>query len=68
MTRHYDCCFLPMLELLAKTVRRLRLSLRGDHLPPFASFRNPELAAPLPDRDFPRARAAAREARIELVD
>ena len=65
---HFECCFLPMLEWMGSRLGHPRLSLRGEYLPPSGPVNEEHLKDYLDDQTWQRARTAATEFGMELVD
>jgi putative pyruvate formate lyase activating enzyme len=65
---HFDCCVRSIIAWLRDTLPDVKFSLRDGYLPHWQAGRHLELARPLERGHAERAREAAREAGLTLID
>ncbi len=64
---HFECCVLPILSWLGKTLKRPRLSIRREYLPPLPLLGKDPLGQYVTDSEYTQAIRAANEMGIEVV-
>jgi uncharacterized Fe-S radical SAM superfamily protein PflX len=68
MPGHTDCCLRPVLTWMRRTLKRPRLSLRGDYLPPEGGARPGTPAGYTTREEYGKARVLARAMGMEIVE
>jgi len=65
---HFECCFRPIVDWMARQLPAAKFSLRGGYLPKWRAGRHQELRQPLARQEASWARAWAEQAGLRLVD
>jgi putative pyruvate formate lyase activating enzyme len=68
MPGHFDCCFVPVTQWLARELPGVKFSLRDGYLPRWQARRHAELGAPVPRNMVRRARDWANELGLRMVN
>lgn len=64
---HYECCYVPVVQWLAKELPEVKFSLRDGYLPRWQARRYEELSRTLNRQEIGQARGMARQLRLRLV-
>ena len=64
---HFDCCYRPIVDWMARFLPDVKFSLRDGYLPSWRAHQHDELARVLPAETIHRARDLAVEKRLNLI-